>query len=83
MVDNVFGVLNAELERLHILFNKQMSYGTEAGCKNANIFMYKIDAINAELLKIMKDLPSNDKQIKELESTVADMILTGYGTKDE
>lgn len=77
--DNIFTVINSELERLHKLVNDSICSSSQ----NTNIFWGKIEELQ-NLLKTMAEKGVNNdikKEIKDLQNTVGDILLTESSTK--
>ena len=74
--NNVYALLDKELERLH----GEMNSNEWTGDALTDIFR-RIKAIEDAVLEALKSQPSHDEQIKDLQETVTDMILTGTESK--
>lgn len=75
--DNLYTVLNDELNRLHSLFLYAFKNGH--GVENLNIFWKKLQEIQNILTVSAEKGMTEDvqKQLHDLQSTVGDIMLTG------
>lgn len=69
--DNLYTVLNDELERLHKFFQDSVN----DSANNANIAFARIKEIQDVLLETLKKQPTSDAEIKDLQSTVTELLL--------
>lgn len=70
--DNVYSVLNKELERLHSLFNSAFKERNE---NNVSIFWGRIKSLQDALLEALEKQPAHSQDIKDLQDTVAEILL--------
>lgn len=70
--DNVYTVLNKELERLYALLDRSMKGGNK---DNTTVFWNKIKELQAEMVKALEKQPANSQDIKDLQDTVAEILL--------
>ena len=71
-IDNIYTILNKELERLHQFVNRSMDTNN---ADNATIIFRRIDKIQDALLEALEKQPANAEQIRDLQETVAEMLL--------
>jgi uncharacterized protein with gpF-like domain len=69
---NVYTVLNNELIRLHSFMKANME---SRNADNATIIFRRIEKIQDALLEALEKQPSHDEAIKDLQQTVAEMLL--------
>lgn len=72
--DNVYTVLNCELERLHELLNR--ARGNESNVKTVYA---RIEKLQDALLEALKKQPSHHEEITDLQETVSELVLLGTG----
>jgi hypothetical protein len=70
--DNIYTVLNDELQRLHNFVNSSMKTGN---ADNATVTFRRIEAIQDALFLALKQQPASADQIRDLQETVAEMLL--------
>jgi hypothetical protein len=70
--DNVYTVLNDELQRLHNFVNSSMKTGN---ADNATVTFRRIEAIQDALFLALAKQPTSADQIRDLQETVAEMLL--------
>lgn len=79
--DNIYTVINKELARLHK--QMQQSMGTyhqpnkDNTNDNATLFLRRIEKLEDALLEALEKQPSHHEEIKDLQETVADIVLLG------
>jgi hypothetical protein len=71
--ENAYSLLNKELERMHHMFYSE--FGKSSDAKNINIFWNRIIELQDALLKALEKHPTSADQIKDLQETVAEMLL--------
>jgi hypothetical protein len=71
--ENAYSLLNKELERMHKLFQAQYDAGGSE--KNLNAFWNKICELQQALLEALKNQPAHAEEIKDLQNTVAEILL--------
>lgn len=67
--ENVYSVLNKEIERLYKFMSSSKN---ELNVQEA---WRRITAIQNALIEALKDQPAHDKSIKDLQETVAELLL--------
>ena len=70
--DNVYTLLNKELERMHGLLERSMKGSSEA---NTKIFWSIIKDLQEAMLKALEKQPAHSQDIKDLQDTVAEILL--------
>lgn len=80
--DNTYTVLDNELERMHNLLLDQIGSKTEGDGNNSATLYKRIKTLQDEILEALKNRPNNEKTIKDLQNSVADLYLTGTETND-
>ncbi len=73
--DNIYTILNDELARMHDRMSR------ESNVENVNIWWNKVKEIQDALLEALKSQPSHHDEIKDLQDTLSDLILTGTDSK--
>lgn len=72
-INNVYALLDKELHRMHSLFNYHYQSGSSK--TNLKIFYDRIRELQDAMLQALEKQPANDQQIKDLQNTVAEIIL--------
>lgn len=77
--DNIYTVINAELDRLH----KQISDSTKYSAENATVFWRRVHELQDAILSALEKQPSHHNEIVDLQETVSELILLGYKGEQE
>ena len=72
--DNLFGLLNAELKRLHKIQQNEAKSGRTQDSKAT---WQRIVKLQNALLLIAEKQPAHDEEIKDIQETLAEMLLLG------
>lgn len=75
--DNVYTVLNDELDRLHEQLVKLM-----ANKSNAQTIWKRIELFQDAALEALKKQPTHGQEIRDLQDTVSEMLLLGNTTTE-
>lgn len=71
--ENVYTVLNKELERMHSLLRNE--FGRSSDANNVNIWWKNIQSLQEALLEALEKQPTHEHHIKDLQDTVAEILL--------
>jgi len=79
-VDNVYDLLNAELERLHKRVEDCANCGGKSAEANAQAYFNRLCLIQDGVIKALEKQPLHADTLKDIQDTLTDTILLGDPT---